>query len=114
MAEQRVELRIEGMTCASCAARVETRLDELEHVSATVNLATERATVAFGDDVAVDDLLEAVASTGYRAAPVHSEHGGHDEHDHGDPSLRRRLLLSALLALPIVLVGMIPALQFRD
>ena len=63
-----VELAIGGMTCASCAARIEKKLNRMDGVEATVNYATEKAKVTFGDDVAVEDLIATVEATGYTAA----------------------------------------------
>ena len=70
-----VDLEIEGMTCASCVSRVEGRLNALDGVEATVNLATEKARVSYADPRTVQDLVAAVAKTGYTASPV-SERGG--------------------------------------
>ncbi|AKJ13056.1 carbonate dehydratase [Streptomyces incarnatus] len=117
-----VELLIGGMTCASCAARVERKLNRMEGVSATVNFATEKAKVTYGAGVRVADLIATVERTGYTAeepappepAPEASTEaseraGGHDA-ELG--ALRHRLLVSALLAAPVVLLAMVPALQF--
>jgi len=103
-----VELVIGGMTCASCAARVEKKLNKLDGVTATVNYATEKAKVSFDDGVTTDDLIATVEKTGYTAAlpkPVAED---------ADPAgpLRRRLLISAVLTVPVVVLGMIPALHF--
>ncbi len=113
-----LELPIEGMTCASCANRVERRLNELDGVSATVNYATERASVSFDPDVvAPEQLLEAVASTGYSAALPQPEGGGEaapePEADESAP-LRQRLIVSALLSAPVLVLSMVPALQFDN
>ncbi|MFB1041712.1 heavy metal translocating P-type ATPase [Streptomyces chrestomyceticus] len=140
-AEARVELAIGGMTCASCAARVEKKLNRMPGVSATVNFATERARVEYGDDVSVDDLIATVEKTGYtaqRPAPAvpanasapssagasgqgaatpsteddsDSREGSHDRELAG---LRQRLIVSAALAAPVVLLSMIPSLQFEN
>src|SRR5262245_37867741 len=102
---RRLELPIEGMTCASCAVRVEKKLNKLDGVSATVNFATERATVAFDPALAEpDDLVGAVEAAGYRAALPST----------GDPALawRRRFVVSAVLAAPVVLLAMVPPLRF--
>ncbi|WBO66222.1 heavy metal translocating P-type ATPase [Streptomyces camelliae] len=114
-----VELLIGGMTCASCAARVEKKLNRMDGVSATVNYATEKAKISFGTGVRVADLIATVEKTGYTAeepAPPQPEATAEDTP--GDDSelgaLRRRLLISALLALPVVLLAMIPALQFDN
>jgi len=112
-AQPRLELLIGGMTCASCAARVEKKLNKLDGVEASVNYATEKATVfaPAGYDTAV--LVAQVESAGYTAA-VPAPPAGPDERG-ADPelaSLRRRLIVSAALGLPVVLLSMIPALQF--
>ena len=78
MAPTQTTLAIGGMTCASCANRVERRLSELDGVSATVNLATEKAAVTYADPVTVDDLVAAVESTGYTATPPADEPGSGD------------------------------------
>jgi Cu+-exporting ATPase len=114
---ERVELPIEGMTCASCANRIERRLNELEGVDARVNYATERAAVAFDPAlVEPEQLLGVVEAAGYRA----SLPGGDDESgapgsepDETTP-LRRRLIASAVLSLPVLVLSMIPALQFDN
>ncbi|GGU87122.1 carbonate dehydratase [Streptomyces litmocidini] len=112
------ELTIGGMTCASCAARVEKKLNRMDGVSATVNYATEKARVEHAPDVGVDELIATVVKTGYTAeepAPPVEEPDGPDEPE--DPelaSLRQRLTVSALLAAPVVLLAMIPSLQFDD
>ncbi|MGW2316308.1 heavy metal translocating P-type ATPase [Streptomyces sp. NPDC001680] len=116
----RVELLIGGMTCASCAARVEKKLNGMDGVSATVNYATEKAKIAFGAGVGVADLIATVEKTGYTAeepAPPAPEPEAAPETPERDPelgALRHRLLVSALLAAPVVLLAMIPALQFDN
>jgi P-type Cu+ transporter len=106
----RVELIIGGMTCASCANRVEKRLNRLDGVTATVNYATERAHVEFDGGVTSDDLIAQVEKAGYTAAlPAPSVPGAEDD---GVRSLRDRLLVSALLAVPVVALAMVPALRF--
>lgn len=67
---QTVQLQIAGMTCASCAARIEKKLNKLDGVTATVNFATEQASVDFPSDSSVDALTDAVAAAGYAASPV--------------------------------------------
>ncbi|MGK5630105.1 heavy metal translocating P-type ATPase [Streptomyces sp. URMC 123] len=153
-----VELAIGGMTCASCAARIEKKLNRLEGVSATVNFATEKATVRFGEGVSVADLVATVERTGYRAeappappepppsapdgttaapggegpepaaapqaptrtqahapasaqAPADSRAAARDD---VTDALRRRLLVSLVLSAPVVLMAMVPALQFEN
>ncbi len=88
-----IELPISGMSCASCANRVERRLNELEGVRATVNYATERATVAYDAPVSPDELVAAVESVGYQASVPEDETG----------TLRRRLLVSTALTVPVLL-----------
>ncbi|MEU2061833.1 heavy metal translocating P-type ATPase [Streptomyces sp. NPDC013455] len=115
-----VELLIGGMTCASCAARVEKKLNRMEGVSATVNFATEKARVSYADGVRVADLIATVERTGYTAeepAPPEPAPGTAPETAEADTelgALRHRLLVSALLAAPVVLLAMIPALQFDN
>jgi P-type Cu+ transporter len=107
---ERVELPIAGMTCASCANRVERRLNTLDGVRATVNYATEKAAVEYdAAAVAPEQLIAAVEAAGYSAALPTEE----PEPDATDP-LRRRLIASALLSLPVLLLSMIPALQFDN
>ncbi|MFF3376920.1 heavy metal translocating P-type ATPase [Streptomyces sp. NPDC002680] len=115
-----VELTIGGMTCTSCAARVEKKLNRMEGVLATVNYATEKAKVSYTDGVGVDDLIATVVKTGYTAEepppPVVVQESTAADHDH-DPeldALRQRLLVSVLLAAPVVLMSMIPAFQFDN
>ena len=104
-----VELPITGMTCASCANRIERTLNGLDGVRASVNYATERATVDFDPAaVAADDLVAAVASAGYSAALPEAE-----PEPAPDP-LTTRLVVSALLTLPVLLIAMIPPLQFDN
>ncbi|MEU3028171.1 heavy metal translocating P-type ATPase [Streptomyces incarnatus] len=120
-AASEVELLIGGMTCASCAARVEKKLNRMDGVSATVNFATEKAKVSYGAGVEVADLIATVVKTGYTAeepAPPRPEPEAAAPDSAGkDPelgALRHRLLVSALLALPVVLLAMVPALQFDN
>ncbi|MFF7127517.1 heavy metal translocating P-type ATPase [Streptomyces sp. NPDC008240] len=114
-----VELLIGGMTCASCAARVEKKLNRMDGVSATVNYATEKAKVSYAEGVQVSDLIATVVKTGYTAeepAPPEPEPEVREAAGR-DPeltALRRRLLVSVLLAAPVVLLAMIPALQFDN
>ncbi len=118
-----VELEIGGMTCASCAARVEKKLNRLAGVTATVNFATESAHVTFPAAVSPADLVAVVEQTGYTAAlpppPQAAPADGADEAAAaGDAdaagALRQRLLVSLALATPVVLLAMVPALQFRN
>ncbi|MGW0420864.1 heavy metal translocating P-type ATPase [Streptomyces sp. NPDC003015] len=109
-----VELAIGGMTCASCAARVEKKLNRMDGVTATVNYATEKARVSYPAGVEVADLIATVVKTGYTAeqpAPPA------EEPSRGDPeltALRQRLLVSVALAVPVVALSMVPALQFDN
>jgi Cu+-exporting ATPase len=113
---EKVELPIVGMTCASCANRVERRLNELDGVEASVNYATERAAVAF-DPALVDpgQLLDAVAAAGYEASLPDAEAPAEAKEEADETaSLRWRLIASAALSLPVLLLSMIPALQFDN
>lgn len=118
-----VELAIGGMTCASCAARIEKKLNRMDGVEATVNYATEKAKVTFADDVAVADLIATVEATGYTAqepAPPRTESGGGpdgaDDENRADEELRplrQRLLTAVALAVPVIAMAMVPALQIE-
>jgi P-type Cu+ transporter len=111
MSVQRLDLPIEGMTCATCAVRVEKKLNKLEGVSAAVNYATERASVEFdAGAVSPEQLVAAVESAGYKAALPTDEAVVQQQ----DPAaaLRFRLLVSAALTLPVLALAMIPPLQF--
>jgi len=118
--EQRLSLPIEGMTCSSCAGRVEKRLNEIDGVEATVNFATEQAAVSFDPArVQPGDLVDAVGETGYTASLPPQPGDESDDADAGeerDPSadLRRRLIFAATLSLPVLLLSMIEALQFDN
>ncbi|GHA68026.1 carbonate dehydratase [Streptomyces tendae] len=121
-----VELLIGGMTCASCAARVEKKLNRMDGVTATVNYATEKARVSYPATTEVADLIATVVKTGYTAEepappPEPSDEPGSGEggsgEDGDDPelsALRQRLVVSVLLAAPVVLLAMVPALQFDN
>ncbi|MEU9782737.1 heavy metal translocating P-type ATPase [Streptomyces phaeochromogenes] len=117
-----VELTIGGMTCASCAARVEKKLNRMDGVTATVNYATERAKVSYAQGVLVTDLIATVVKTGYTAEEpppprIETPDADAEEAVQRDPelsSLRERLTVSVLLALPVVLLSMVPALQFDN
>jgi Cu+-exporting ATPase len=101
-------LDLEGMHCASCAAAIERRLNELDGVDASVNLATARATVHCDRPVPVEDLVAAVESIGYGAIPAAE---GHQHHEEIGP-LQRRLVVAAVLTVPVVLVAMVSSLRF--
>ena len=113
---ERLELPITGMTCASCANRVERKLNELDGVSASVNYATERASVDFDPSaVAPEQLVDAVEAAGYAAVLPASEPEAEPTEESDElASLRRRLVISAALALPVLPISMIPALQFDN
>jgi Cu+-exporting ATPase len=112
--EGQVELAITGMTCASCAARIEKRLNRLDGVTATVNYATERARVTYAAGVAPGDLVAAVERAGYAARlPEPPRPDGAGAADPLGP-LRRRLLVCAALAGPVIAMAMVPALQFTS
>ena len=112
-----VELQLTGMTCASCANRIERKLNKLDGVVATVNYATEKAKVAFPNGLDPADLVLTVEQAGYGATLVHAQ----DDSDTGgeaadDPtrSLRERLVLSAVLTVPVIALAMVPAWQFTN
>ena len=128
-----VELEVTGMTCAACAARIEKKLNRLDGVTATVNYATEKATVAY-DPTALgpDDLVTAVRSIGYDAhvpAPAHQPSGtttsssdgassvgesSDDDRSPWDDPLLQRLVTAAVLGVPVLVLSMVTALQFRN
>src|SRR5687768_5581741 len=112
MSTERLELPIEGMTCATCAIRVEKKLNKLDGVAASVNYATERATVEFdAAAVAPEQLVAAVEAAGYRAALPRDE-GSVAEPSDPVAALRTRLFVSAVLTLPVLALAMVPQLQF--
>ena len=109
---RQVELNVSGMTCTSCSGRVERKLNKLDGVEAAVNFATETATVSFDERRSdLDLLIGTIRGAGYDAEPADTdaESTGADEEDSG---LLRRLWVSALLTLPVVVLSMVPALQF--
>ncbi|MEU3249542.1 heavy metal translocating P-type ATPase [Streptomyces sp. NPDC006997] len=111
-----VELAIGGMTCASCAARVEKKLNRMDGVTATVNYATEKAKVSHGGEVAVSDLIATVEATGYTArAPEPERTAPPDPAAEPDDlrPLRERLVTAVVLAVPVIALAMVPALQFE-
>ncbi|WP_293239846.1 heavy metal translocating P-type ATPase [Mycolicibacterium sp.] len=114
-----IELTIGGMTCASCAARIEKKLNKLDGVSATVNYATEKAKVSYPDSVDPDQLIATVAATGYTAtAPAPVDHAASRDAAGAEPdetaALKMRLLVSLILATPVVVLSMVPPLQFTN
>ena len=123
MAEQlqldttRIELEIGGMTCASCAARIEKKLNRLDGVAASVNFATEKARVDYPLGLTPDDLVAVVEQTGYTATlpappPTEAEPAGSAAAADPTRDLRRRLIICAALSLPVVVLAMVPAWQF--
>ncbi|MFE2997017.1 heavy metal translocating P-type ATPase [Nocardia sp. NPDC059246] len=117
--ERSIELDIGGMTCASCAARIEKKLNRMDGVTASVNYATEKAKVSFPESVTTDDLIAKVVDTGYTAAvhhtePVKIEAAESDSAPSAADQLRHRLLVTLALAVPVVAMGMFPLLQFTN
>ncbi|MFE3643542.1 heavy metal translocating P-type ATPase [Streptomyces sp. NPDC059169] len=119
------ELTIGGMTCASCAARIEKKFNRMDGVEATVNYATEKAKITFADGISVSDLIATVERTGYSAEPPappaipESPPGDAGTESAAQPrtepeldALRQRVLVSALLSAPVVILAMVPSLQF--
>ena len=111
----RLKLDLEGMSCASCAARVEQKLNSIDGVEATVNFATEQATVQRSDETPVAQIIAAVESVGYGARVVEpGAQAGHQHHDEPVNALRRRLVLAAVLTVPVALLAMVPPLRFSS
>ncbi|HJY45419.1 MAG TPA: heavy metal translocating P-type ATPase [Propionibacteriaceae bacterium] len=109
VAIQTIELDVQGMTCASCAARIEKKLNRLEGVKATVNYATEKATVHAGKGTTAQTLIETIEQTGYHATlPAESPR----DPDLELRQLRRRLIICAVLSVPVIMISMVPAWQF--
>ncbi|HEX2402754.1 MAG TPA: cation transporter, partial [Mycobacterium sp.] len=106
-----VELSIDGMTCASCAHRIEKKLNKLDGVTATVNFATEKAHVEYGTEVSPEQLVATVDEAGYQAHLPEEPAEAAPEQD-PTASLRQRLLISAALTIPVITMAMVPALQF--
>ncbi len=115
-----IELAIGGMTCASCANRIEKKLNKLDGVTATVNYATEKARVEYSGDFTPEDLVATVEEAGYTATLPVSKVGKGDasalapEGDDPTASLRQRLLISLVLTVPVIAMAMVPALQFTS
>ncbi|MGU3581766.1 heavy metal translocating P-type ATPase [Rhodococcus sp. C26F] len=119
VAAESIELAITGMTCASCANRIERKLNKLDGVTATVNYATEKAKVSYPDDVTPEDLVTVVEQAGYGATlppPPAQAADRSDDVPESDPvaALRHRLVVSAILTVPVIAMAMIPALQFTN
>ncbi|MCR3752635.1 heavy metal translocating P-type ATPase [Lentzea californiensis] len=111
MATDTIEISIGGMTCASCAARIERKLNKLDGVEASVNYATEKARISYAGELTPADLVKVVEDTGYTAelpAAAPAEKPGDDP----VRTLRERLITSAVLSVPVVVLAMVPALQF--
>ncbi|WP_371391984.1 MULTISPECIES: cation transporter [Nocardia] len=122
-APRRLEVAIGGMTCASCATRIERRLNTMDSVVATVNFATEKARVEIDSDTADADVIEVIEATGYTARIPHPVRGPDSEtsyetetYDTDTRSLRQRMRVSVALALavPVVAMAMVPPLQFTN
>ncbi len=115
-----IELEIGGMTCASCANRIERKLNKLDGISASVNYATEKARVMAPEGYDPQQLVTTVEQAGYTAAlpaPPTERAESEDEEKSEDPelrSLRRRLIGAALLTIPVIVLSMVPALQFTN
>lgn len=113
-----VELDIEGMTCASCVNRVERKLGKLDGVEASVNLPLESAHVIVPAGITDQQILDTVNATGYkaslRATTTSSTHQDHMAHGGTAAELRPRLILAAVLTVPVFLISMVPALQFPN
>ena len=126
MTQQAVDLRIGGMTCASCAARIEKKLNRMPGVQATVNFATEKAHVVLPAGTAVDAAIATVQATGYTATLPEPPRGQFEPSGEGltgppedpeDPevaSLRRRLIISTVLTVPVLVLAMVAPLQFDN
>ncbi|MET9441714.1 heavy metal translocating P-type ATPase [Streptomyces sp. NPDC006610] len=109
-----VELAIGGMTCASCAARVEKKLNRMPGVTATVNYATEKAKVSYPAGVTVPDLIATVEATGYTAhEPTAPDAAAPPAETDELKPLRERLVTAVVLAVPVIAMAMVPALQFE-
>jgi Cu+-exporting ATPase len=104
-----VELAVGGMTCTSCAARVEKKLNKLPGVFATVNYSTEKATIELPENLTLTDAIATIESTGYTASPVTREVADNTE----EQALKFRLVVSTILTIPVVLLAMVPPLQFN-
>ena len=106
---QTIELDVQGMTCASCAARIEKKLNRIQGVNATVNYATEKATVHVGSGTTTQTLIDTIEKTGYQATlPAESPR----DPDLELRQLHRRLIITAALSLPVIMIAMVPAWQF--
>jgi P-type Cu+ transporter len=123
-AGNQIELAIGGMTCASCAARIEKKLNRIDGVQASVNYATEKAKISYPDGVTPDDLITTVEKVGYRAEPAPPPTPPAAEPARGAAapvrpadeltSLRARLWVSLILTVPVIALSMVPAWQFTN
>ncbi|GAB3294287.1 heavy metal translocating P-type ATPase [Parasphingorhabdus pacifica] len=113
-AGQQIELAISGMTCASCAARIERKLGKLDGVTATVNYATEKAQVTYPEGLDPQQLVDQVEAAGYTTAlpPAQGDTSSASEPEDPTRSLRDRLIISAVLSVPVIVLAMAPVLQF--
>jgi Cu+-exporting ATPase len=115
--ETALRLELEGMSCASCAARIEKKLNKLDGVGATVNFATEQATVHAREGVAIEELVAAVESTGYAARPAKPTHEADEadsQHHQGEELavLSPRLVVAIALTVPVALLALVPPVRF--
>ncbi len=110
---QEVELSLQGMTCAACAARIEKQLNDLDGVEAAVNFATETATVVYATKISTNELISAVEAIGY-AADVRTADSLDENLDDKLAKLWVRLIVCVALSVPVVLISMISALQFNQ
>src|SRR3569833_1731097 len=108
------DLIVEGMTCAACVSRVEKRLGRIDGVTASVNLATGRARVSHPGSVPLEELLGAVERAGYQGRVESPEPSVPEEDPAPARAVRDRLVVLVLLAVPVIVVSMVPALQFRN
>ncbi|RDI26532.1 heavy metal translocating P-type ATPase [Lentzea flaviverrucosa] len=113
MATDTIEISIGGMTCASCAARIERKLNKLDGVEASVNYATEKARISYAGELTPADLVKVVEDTGY-TAELPATQAENPAAEPADPvrTLRERLITSAVLSVPVIVLAMVPALQF--
>ena len=109
----RLDVEVEGMTCAACAARVQRSLNELDGVTATVNLATERASVQFAPGAAtVEAIAGQIERAGYHARLPQQGRDGRHQHPADSDRLQLRLAVAVVLSVPVVALAMVPALRF--
>jgi Cu+-exporting ATPase len=111
-----IDLAITGMTCASCSSRIERKLSKLDGVEAVVNLATEKATIRFTGDMTLEKILATVHNTGYGATVIEPDEGaggGNPMTDDVAPAdvLKTRAIVSAVLAVPVVILAMVPGIH---